>query len=91
MPQSNLHCLGVFPFPEDHMGEHIAQGVLDLLEEWGLPRVNVVVGTTDNASNNKHAFEILEMQRLGCFGHNLDLSINKALKIDGVNRAVRNC
>lgn len=85
------HCLGAFPFREDHTGEHIAQGVLDMLEEWGLPRRNVVVGTTDNASNNKRAFEILEMKRLGCFGHNLDLSINKALKIESVNRAVRNC
>ena len=37
------------------------------------------------------AFQSLEWERIGCFGHNLDLSIGKALKFDRVETVIRKC
>ena len=37
------------------------------------------------------AFQLLEYPRLSCFGHNLDLAINKSLQLDRVQRAIARC
>ncbi|KAK0155942.1 hypothetical protein N1851_001522 [Merluccius polli] len=43
--------------------------------------------TTDNASNNKKAFQ-QDFTWVPCFGHNLHLAINKGLDIDRVTKDV---
>lgn len=55
-----------------------------MLEEWGII-------TTDNATNMIKAFEEFSEVWLGCFGHNLNLAISKALKIQRVEKAVKAC
>ena len=35
--------------------------------------------TTDSSANIKLACELLGWQKLSCFGHNLDLAVNKSL------------
>ena len=35
--------------------------------------------TTDSGANIVAAFRIVEILRISCFGHNLDLAINKGL------------
>ena len=47
--------------------------------------------TTDSASNVKLACELLNWQRLSCFGHNLNLAISKGLNDSRVERALRVC
>ena len=37
------------------------------------------------------AFQLLEYPRLSCFGHNLDLVINKSLQLDRVHQAIARC
>jgi hypothetical protein len=81
--------LGAFPFSDDHTGDNIAQEITTILEEWRLPLTKLVCGTTDNASNNNTCFRALGKPRLPCFGHNLDLAVGKALKLDDVAQAVR--
>ena len=56
-----------------------------------LSQDKLVFTSTDNGSNFISAFGILELLRLSCFGHNLDLAINKALQIDRVQQAIRRC
>ena len=38
--------------------------------------------TTDNGANMISAANILEWQRLSCFGHNLNLAVTNSLKND---------
>lgn len=47
--------------------------------------------TTDNGSNVIAAFSDLGWLRVSCFGHNLDLAINKGISIARVERAITKC
>ena len=92
--QWELHsfCLDTVPLFKDHTGETIADAIQDILLNWGLSVDNLVATTTDNGSNFVRAFNsVLQWPRISCFGHNLDLSINKGLKIDLVQHAVSRC
>ena len=76
---------------EDHTGQNLADAVTDVLGNWDLRVDQIVATTTDNAANIIAAFNLLGMLRLSCFGHNLDLAINKSLQIDRVKRALGKC
>lgn len=77
----DLFCLDTVPIFEDHTGQNLAETVLDILGNWELQSEQLVCTTPDNGSNFIAAFETLEWPRIGCFGHNLDLAVNKALNI----------
>ena len=77
-------CLDTVPVFEDHAGQNLAETVLDILGNWELQSEQLVCTTTDNGSNFIAAFETLEWPRISCFGHNLDLAVNKALNIQRV-------
>ena len=47
--------------------------------------------TTDNGSNVVAAFNTLNLLRISCFGHNLDLAIKKGLNITQIQRALGRC
>lgn len=63
----------------------------DLLEEWMIRKSDLVSITTDNATNMVKAFKDFPDLWLGCFGHNLNLAISKALKLNRVKTAVKVC
>ena len=69
-------------------GQNLAEAFQDILANWNLSQDKLVITTTDNGFNFISTFELL---RLSCFGHNLDLVINKALEIDRVQQAIRRC
>ena len=56
------------------MGDHLQDALSTSFTEWGLDSI-----TTDNGSNIKLACELLTWIRVSCFGHYLDLAINKGL------------
>ena len=58
---------------------------------WNLSQDKLVFTTTDNGSNFISAFDLLELPRPSCFGHNLDLAINKALQVNRVQQAIGRC
>ena len=76
---------------EDHSGHNIAEAFVNVLGFWDLDISKLVATTTDNGSNFVAAFNSLDWIRVSCFGHNLDLAINKALDLDRVRRAVKKC
>ena len=76
---------------EDHIGRNIAAALKDTLENWGLSAENLIATTTDNASNIVNAFNTLQWTRLGCFGHNLDFAVNKAIQCARVQSALEKC
>lgn len=65
--------------------------VENLLNAWNIKMENTVCFTTDSGSNMKKAFEESPVEWLSCFGHNLKLAINKTMKIQRVEDAVRSC
>ena len=49
------------------------------IEEWHLDANKMVALTTDNTRNMCLACKLLGWRHLNCFGHNLDLAIQKGL------------
>ena len=85
-------CLQMQFLPEDHTGINLADAMEAALGLWELDATKQVCLTADNGSNIVCATEILEWERLSCFGHNLHLSITKAIKDDSrCNRALGVC
>lgn len=85
------HCLETVFFPEDHTAEHIKEMIENILEEWKIKKESLSGITTDSASNMKKAFESFDCVWFSCFGHNLNLSISKVLKIQRVDSATKAC
>ncbi|KAJ8341198.1 hypothetical protein SKAU_G00334890 [Synaphobranchus kaupii] len=77
--------------PEDHTAENIRCTFESLLEEWGTEMIRVVAVTADNGSGVKKGFTEPPVTWTSCFGHNLNPSIGKTMKIDRVEAAIRVC
>lgn len=89
--QLKCHCLESHFFPEDHKSENITEMFENMLQEWKISKESLCGITTDNARNMKKAFAEFLCVWLTCFGHNLNLAISKALKIQRVESTVRAC
>lgn len=87
------HCLSVSYLAEDHTAENIKLSLLDTLTEWNLKldASKLVAVTTDSGANIKRACSLLQWKRISCFGHNLDLAVQKSLQDDRVSRVLRIC
>ena len=56
--------------------EAIADALKEVKEQWSLPEI---IAVTDNAANEKKAFEILQWTKFGCYGHRINLVVKNAL------------
>ena len=61
------------------------------MTNWHLSADKLVVTTTDNGSNFVAAFNSIGSPRLSCFGHCLDLAIQKCLNKLEIDRALGCC
>ena len=68
-----------------HTSEAIAQSLTLTKAEWFLPDL---VAVTDNAANERKAFEILQWTRLPCLGHNINLCVKSGLAVSEAARLV---
>lgn len=84
-------CLETMFSPEDHTAEHILEFFENMPQEWNITDGKLSTITADNAVNMKKSFHDQPYVWLGCFGHNLNLAIAKALKIQKVDTAVSEC
>lgn len=73
-------CLQTLYLPEDHTASNLAEELEETLRSWSLDVTRQACITTDSASNIKWATEDLDWRHISCFGHNLNLAVNKALK-----------
>lgn len=60
---------------EKHTGENIANMIKDSFDQMGLTIHRDSVYVSDNASNMVKAAQVLEVFRLPCFAHTLNLSV----------------
>ena len=75
-------CLQTQFLPEDHTGINLAEAIEAALSLWHLDAANQICLTTINESNIVSAAGIVDWSRLSCFGHNLHLSVTKAIQGD---------
>lgn len=86
------HCLETIFLPEDHIAPNLADALRDIMQDWDLPTDKLVAVTTDNAGNIKNAVTQLGITHVSCFGHNLNLAVNKSWKNEPrTTRAVSVC
>ena len=75
--------------PVDHTGENIVDAIKCTHDTWNLLKEKLVCITTDNGANIIKAADVLNYQRLPCFGHCLNLAVTNTLKDDArVSRAL---
>uniref|UniRef100_A0A672RI62 BED-type domain-containing protein n=1 Tax=Sinocyclocheilus grahami TaxID=75366 RepID=A0A672RI62_SINGR len=75
-------CLGCIGLNSEHTAECLREALEEMIQEaWKLDMSYMAGITTDNASANKKAFQ-QDFTWVPCFGHNLNLAINKGLDID---------
>ena len=85
------YCLQSHFIPEDHTGVNIKDHLTETLARWNLTSDKQVVLTTDSGANIKLAAELLQWNRLSCFGHNLDLAVKNGLNDRRVERVLAVC
>ena len=85
------YCLQSHYIPEDHTGANIKEQLMASLSSWNLNSDRQVAITTDNGANVKLACELLQWNRLSCFGHNLDIAVKKGLQDHRIERVLGVC
>ncbi|KAI4830840.1 hypothetical protein KUCAC02_002446 [Chaenocephalus aceratus] len=76
-------CLGCSALHSDHTANTLKEALEEIVtDSWVLDVAKMSGITTYNASNNRKAFA--DYTWIPCFGHNLHLSVNKAIDIDRV-------
>uniref|UniRef100_A0A1X7TEC0 BED-type domain-containing protein n=1 Tax=Amphimedon queenslandica TaxID=400682 RepID=A0A1X7TEC0_AMPQE len=86
-----LKCLDTVALFANHTGDNIADCVTDVLSNWELDIKNAVAATTDSGANVIAAFRTLDLLRISCFGHTLDLAVKKGLSSPMIQRALARC
>lgn len=77
--------LDIVAIRKSETGEHIAELVKEILEEWQFPLENVVAGTSDGAANCKKAIKTnLELMWVYCVAHALNRSVRVGLEISEI-------
>ena len=82
-------CLDTAALLADCTGDNIADCVTDILSSWELEIKNVAA--TTSGSSVISAFCTLDLLRISCFGHNLDLTVKKGLNSSMIQCALSRC
>ena len=79
-------------FPGTHDSSHIAKALLSAAKEWciDIPK-QIVTFTTDSGSNIVKALHDMNIRRLSCAGHTLNLAVQKAIQVRQVTTAIGRC
>ena len=85
-----MRCLQTLYGPEDHTAMNLCSVMTETLQSRELEPSKQVCMTTDNGANLIRACKDLGWMRLPCFGHNLHLAIQNAIKDDSRLTSLRN-
>lgn len=71
-------------------GSNTSQNISEELKathtKWNLP--DCPIATTDNAANEQKAFELLNWERFGCYGHRINLVVKLSLESPEIKKAI---
>lgn len=81
-------CLNCCYFDENHTAENIKNMVKSKLDEWGLSLKSIISCTTDNGANIVNAIELLNVSRIPCFAHSINIGVNRCMDITPIKRSV---
>lgn len=86
--------LYAFPGTQSHTAEYMCEEISKVIETIGPQRV--VALCTDNASNMKKAWSLLQerypnMECYGCLAHGLNLIFGDVLKLSGISSVIDEC
>lgn len=82
-------CLSCAHFEVNHTYTNISDMLTSILSDWNLNIKNIACCTTDNGSNILKAMSYLQLTHISCFGHNINIGINRALGLSQLQRAIR--
>lgn len=68
-----------------HTAEHIKNSLIETQNIWKLPEHTAV---TDNAANERKAFDLLEWCRFGCYRHRINLIVKNALALPELSKVI---
>ena len=85
------HLLETREFSDSHTAANIAEELKGIIQEWSLSLDKLSAATTDNGTNIVLATEILQVQRMPCFSHTLQLAVEKAMQLPDVAKAIARC
>uniref|UniRef100_A0A1X7TK91 DUF4371 domain-containing protein n=1 Tax=Amphimedon queenslandica TaxID=400682 RepID=A0A1X7TK91_AMPQE len=77
-------------FSDSHTGEHIAEELKEVLEDWKLSLDGLTAFTTDNAANVS-ALDCLPCPRLPSLSHCLNLAVQRACSVPQISKAIARC
>nr|XP_055075107.1 E3 SUMO-protein ligase ZBED1-like [Misgurnus anguillicaudatus] len=81
--QKVLHTRAVY---KSQTGKVVAEEISDILEEFEIDPSKIVAVTVDNASNMDIAIKKLQILKIGCFAHTLNLAAQKIYKIASIDK-----
>ncbi|XP_016129599.1 zinc finger BED domain-containing protein 1-like [Sinocyclocheilus grahami] len=81
--QKVLHTRAVY---QSQTGEVVAKEISDILEEFEIEPSKIVAVTVDNAGNMDVAIKKLQILKIGCFAHTLNLAAQKIYKIASIDK-----
>lgn len=74
--------------PVSHTAENLAKEMETSIVKWNLKDP---VSVTDNAANIVKACDLAKLPHIGCFGHTLNLAVNRCLSISEVSALLGKC
>ncbi|KAM3850019.1 E3 SUMO-protein ligase ZBED1-like [Diretmus argenteus] len=83
LKQKVLHTRAVY---QSQTGEVVAEEISDILGDFEIELSKIVAVTVDNAGNMDVAIKKLNILKIGCFAHTLNLAAQKVFKIPSVDK-----
>ncbi len=71
---------------QSQTGEVAAEEISDILEKFEIKPSKIVAVTVDNAGNMDVAIKKLQILKIGCFAHTLNLAAQKIYKIAPIDK-----
>ena len=79
----NNAVLGTIQLKGSHTSENIAAELKATQTKWNFP---TPIATTDNAANERKAYEINKWERFGCLGHKINLVVKNSLGVSELGK-----
>ena len=74
--------------PERHTGQHIADRLIKVADDWTLLSGRIIGCVRDNAANAINGLNLTGWTHFGCAAHSLQLCVNSGLEVSAISQMV---